>query len=413
MLPDHAQVCIIGTGLSGVSTAYHLLKTDPQIKVVLLEARTLCSAASGRNGGHLTCDLYSFAPSLLKAGFTASQIRQHAHFEIDNFNALTELIQTELIPCEYARKKHLNVCLTKEEFLETMQCVESMRTCGFALPTVKVWRNPEASALAGIVCYGLVEHAYSASVNPYKLVSGIMGLMMTRYHERIQLFTETPVTKVSGNRLYTDRGTLTCTDLVFATNGYTAALLPSLSNVIVPVRGQILSRSLSKTVQNCSFAMGGEYLSQRPSGKAVLGGARRFARNMEWNNSDDSGLSSDVSAFLHRFLDRVASPASLVATREDEESEMEWSGIMGFSKLGIPSVMQLPRGPQQMADEVHGGRSFICAGFTGHGMPRIFLSAAHIARLILGQTTESAETDGVPRGYDTMHEMTQQDWTDR
>lgn len=50
--PDECDIAIIGTGLAGVSAAYHIL-TDhkgPEPKVVLLDARQACSGATGRNG---------------------------------------------------------------------------------------------------------------------------------------------------------------------------------------------------------------------------------------------------------------------------------------------------------------------------------------------------------------------------
>jgi len=50
-LPEECDVLIIGAGLSGVSTAYHLLDNNPSPpSIVLLEAREICSGATGRNG---------------------------------------------------------------------------------------------------------------------------------------------------------------------------------------------------------------------------------------------------------------------------------------------------------------------------------------------------------------------------
>src|SRR5688572_21190603 len=45
------DVAIIGGGFTGVSTAWHLSERLPEKSVVLLEARTLATGASGRNGG--------------------------------------------------------------------------------------------------------------------------------------------------------------------------------------------------------------------------------------------------------------------------------------------------------------------------------------------------------------------------
>lgn len=49
-LPEHADVVILGSGVSGSTTAYNLLSTDGGLKVVMLEARQAASGASGRNG---------------------------------------------------------------------------------------------------------------------------------------------------------------------------------------------------------------------------------------------------------------------------------------------------------------------------------------------------------------------------
>ena len=55
----HADVCIVGGGLTGVSAALHLAKNG--ISVALLEAQKIGCGASGRNGGHIangfSCEL--------------------------------------------------------------------------------------------------------------------------------------------------------------------------------------------------------------------------------------------------------------------------------------------------------------------------------------------------------------------
>lgn len=50
-LPSQADIVIVGSGVSGATTAYNLLSADPNLKIVLLEARQAASGASGRNGG--------------------------------------------------------------------------------------------------------------------------------------------------------------------------------------------------------------------------------------------------------------------------------------------------------------------------------------------------------------------------
>lgn len=51
ILPETADVVIIGSGMTAASIAHHLLSNDSRINITVLEARTLCSGATGRNGG--------------------------------------------------------------------------------------------------------------------------------------------------------------------------------------------------------------------------------------------------------------------------------------------------------------------------------------------------------------------------
>ena len=50
-LPEHADIVIVGSGVSGSTIAYNLLSANKTLKVVMLEARQAASGASGRNGG--------------------------------------------------------------------------------------------------------------------------------------------------------------------------------------------------------------------------------------------------------------------------------------------------------------------------------------------------------------------------
>lgn len=68
-LPSEADVIIIGSGITGIGAAHCLLNhpNGTDLKVVMLEARTAVSGATGRNGGHLVSDSDSLFPALVKS----------------------------------------------------------------------------------------------------------------------------------------------------------------------------------------------------------------------------------------------------------------------------------------------------------------------------------------------------------
>ncbi|KAG7824886.1 hypothetical protein KL920_005425 [Ogataea angusta] len=83
-LPEEADVLIIGSGFSGASVAFNLLEQTDE-KVLLLEARDVCSGATGRNGGHMRSyyhhDQYEFSQNYGQK--TAAHIAMYEHEELN------------------------------------------------------------------------------------------------------------------------------------------------------------------------------------------------------------------------------------------------------------------------------------------------------------------------------------------
>src|SRR5215467_12325848 len=65
--PRDADVAIVGAGFTGLWTAYHLLRADPHLRVVVLERETAGFGASGRNGGWCVGDQAAPLPALDRA----------------------------------------------------------------------------------------------------------------------------------------------------------------------------------------------------------------------------------------------------------------------------------------------------------------------------------------------------------
>lgn len=130
-LPKHSDVVIIGGGYAGIATAYHLVRDrkpeDPKLSITILEARSACSAATGRNGGHIRPDLYGQIPDYIeKYGLEAAV--ELADFEISHVWALKELIEMEDIDCDFTLTRTMEVFCNPEAAAKAKKVYDTMKS---------------------------------------------------------------------------------------------------------------------------------------------------------------------------------------------------------------------------------------------------------------------------------------------
>lgn len=94
VLPAQTDFVIIGSGITGCSVAKTLLehRAAKDAHVTILEARTLVSGATGRNGGHLvTASGHTFGPLAKQHGVEAA--KQITRFSILNIEHVMKLVR--------------------------------------------------------------------------------------------------------------------------------------------------------------------------------------------------------------------------------------------------------------------------------------------------------------------------------
>lgn len=106
-LPSSTDIVIIGSGIAGASVAYTILNecetAGIKKRVVLLEAREICSGATGRNGGHIKATPYHAYPQY-KARFGAADARKLCEFETMHLPTLLEIAQREELDAAEVRE---------------------------------------------------------------------------------------------------------------------------------------------------------------------------------------------------------------------------------------------------------------------------------------------------------------------
>ncbi|KAJ7875548.1 hypothetical protein B0H14DRAFT_3106577 [Mycena olivaceomarginata] len=364
-LPGRTDVTIIGSGLSGAATAYFLLTAGPEDRrpksVTLLEAREVCDGATARNGGIVGRIAIAVQYTHYKANFGREQALKVIQNEMDTLNLVEEIIAKEGIDCDFWRGFNYGLAMDQ----------------------------PTADSLAASYANFIADGGPVEGI----LVLHLLTLCVEEYGLNLQ--TRTPVRRViqgrvaaraGGWRVETDRGAVETETVVYATNAYTATLLPEFVGHIWPVKGQCAAvvppeayagPNMLRETYGIGYPAPNDYLIQRPTDGVIIFGGQRGSVPVErlLGNTDDAQVDPEMAAAL-----REALPCYFEGWGENSDLAVGegvvhvWSGIMGYTTEGIPYVGELHDKPG----------AFICAGHHGHGMARVMTCARGLAALIQG-----------------------------
>lgn len=146
-LPTECDIAIIGAGMSGAALAYHLTKDRPPVpkdetpSIVILEAREVCSGATGRNGGHVKSKTDSMLNIIKRDGLdAATEFRQLVH---DQIYALKEVVEREGLECEFELRRSFDVFLDEGEAEKARVAFERCRKEGQSWTKEVEWVGKE------------------------------------------------------------------------------------------------------------------------------------------------------------------------------------------------------------------------------------------------------------------------------
>ncbi|KIW21042.1 hypothetical protein PV08_01621 [Exophiala spinifera] len=416
-LPSTSDIVIIGAGMTGISIAYHLLQeTSPESapSITILEARQVCSGATGRNGGHLKLASWIVKDKLEQWSVEASRelIRSH----LAHIMALKNVIEKEEIDCDFLVTRSFDVFMDSGEARQSEGNLRMYKDMAMdELEHVDLLGPKYLEAVTGVANSKGAFSVPAAQLWPYKFVTGLLNTFIDR--ENVNLQTTTQVTSISDHqdpngffRIETSgRGTILARKVVYATNAYTAGILPMYHDTIVPVRGTgahivplrtskdptlALQRRVNTYTYNIFHRRGQvDHLVHRPDGGVVIGGARvLFIDDPEqWSGVVDDGsliLQEQVTPYFERVMTEHYQDWRESGAKVDKL----WTGIMGYTTDGAAHVGNVPGRKDQ----------YVCAGFNGAGMVYIFLTARGIARMMLG--TANFEDSGIPRVFKATRE---------
>ena len=414
-LPADVDVAIVGSGITGASIAWHLLKSSSK-RIVMVEARQAASGATGRNGGHTKAASYrSFLDHAARHG-TAAAV-QIARLELEAIRSVHGLAADKKAPiaCDSHPCQTVDVIYDAAQWEHAKRAVAAMREAMPAGdPAAAYGLYERREALARFACadaadqqvQGIVEYA-AGSVSAYRFTVGVLKQCLAR---GLNLQTNTPVVSLRKDGAHwlvkTPRGTVRARDVVLATNAYTAFLVPELQGVVVPLRGQITMHRVGSamppalaTTYSFIYGRGYDYMITRPAGSAcagdmVIGGGLKYADDAyrtsrdgdvgvsEYGNTDDTTLNPRVSQYLEeapvRYFGRDRHWGQ---DHADRRVRSAWTGIMGYTPDTYPLVGALP--------DPSKSRLWLCCAFQGHGMVYSWPCGRAVASMIEGRDDAS------------------------
>ncbi|KAJ9608200.1 hypothetical protein H2200_007188 [Cladophialophora chaetospira] len=398
-LPKEADVVIVGSGYTGAATAYYTLEKNDgnRPSVVILEARDVCSGATGRNGGHVKPDLY-YNAVLLEKMFGPQMAEQLTKFEMQQVFDVKRLVEKEQIDCDFELTRAIDVFVDPRVAGPTVAAFKQMKARGYRFSDdLHFIEDPrKAEQVSGVKGALAAFTATAATVWPYKLVSHLLRRCLDW---GLNLQANTPVTAISDSAdsdgrwlVTTPRGAIRAEKVVLATNAYLSTLLPEFQNKITPARGVACriavpadSKKPAPHLNNSYSIRYGpqeyDYLIPRTDGSIVVGGAKQVVLREEsnWhNNINDSELIPEAENYFTDYMQRT------YHGWEDSGAKITniWTGVMGYSSDLVPWVGEIPGKPG----------IYVNAGFTGHGMPRILGCSEALAALVRGDVRSFKET---------------------
>jgi glycine/D-amino acid oxidase-like deaminating enzyme len=416
-VPETADIVIVGSGITGTSIAYGLLKDQAAGKIVMVEARQACSGATGRNGIESPCSTSSILTCILPGGHTkaasyrsfldnaaslgTAQAVKIAQFEYQTIESLHAFSREHNIGCDLFSGDTVDIIYDRVQWDQCLTSVEAMRKAmphdldGAAKYTF--WSPEQAREkffVKGDICFGAVSYK-AGSLSAYKFVIGLLKMCLKK---GLELYTNSPVVKLEKLEngawdVETNRGLIRAKKVIMATNGYTGFLCKKFHKVIVPLRGQVTAHMPGKnmpterlvTTYSFIYGNGYEYMIPRPKGSRfeadiVIGGGLVKAKDEgieEFGTTDDTSLNSEVSDYLTETTPRYFGE-SWGEDHEDGRIRKEWTGIMGYSSDGFPFIGEVP-GEKDL---------WIAASFQGHGMVLCFLCAKALVAMMSGNNAE-------------------------
>lgn len=389
-LPTRTDVAVIGGGIAGIATAFHLARAGAQ--VVVLEREAVAARASGRNDGQLLLGLGEHYHRI-HGQFGAERARRLWAFLARNHDAMLATLREHEVPCDLQQAGGLRLAETAHEWAELQEAAALLAAEGKAHRLLNPSQLAERLPL-GRGYFGALHLPGEAIVQPAAMVRGLARAAVRAGAAVVQGAEVAAIDGEAGDfdvRLG-DGGSLRAAAVVHCTSTLARELDSTgfLARVVFPFRGQIvasepLPRTLAEQFPACAMSSNFCYEYFRIAGdRFVIGGKRWSVKGEELGILDDAGHHAEVSQNLLAYV------AEHFPVLRQTNFPHVWTGIMAGTPDGLPLLGAIPGQPG----------AYVLGAFNGYGLSFAFLAGRCLAEMLVdGAATDEAAAMFAPRRF--------------
>ena len=248
--PDRAElessvdcdVCVVGGGIAGCSTALHLAERG--YKVVLLDEYRVGWGASGRSGAQAIHGVAS-GQTKLERLIGAAAARTVWDVSVEGLALMRDLISRHRIDCDWTDGYLLAAVKQRHLHELHIEIEELQNKLGYT--SVRYVPREELRSILGTSRYvGALHDSYSGHLHPLNYT---LGLAAAAASNGVKIFEGTRAVgfrQASGTsgatvRIRTPRGEVRAHDLVLCGNVYLGDTAPALATKIIPIGSHIVA----------------------------------------------------------------------------------------------------------------------------------------------------------------------------
>ena len=357
-----ADVCIIGGGYTGLSSAIHLRKAG--YNVVLLEANRVGWGASGRNGGHVGTGQRAEQDQLEK-WVGLDQAKALWQLGLEAVDTVCALIDEYDIDCEL-KSGNLHVA-AKAGDAQGLQAEVEHLSGVYGYDQIRYVDSAELAELtSGQGFHGGTVDSGCKHLHPLNYALGLAAAansLGATLHEGSRVLGYREGDKVE---VKTDQGTVTANFLVLACNGYLEKLEPRTAGRIMPINNYMLAteplpEALARQLIRDDTSMSDSlfvinYWKLSADNRLLFGGGETYSRRFP----------GDIPGFVRKYMLKIY--PELADTRID----YGWGGTLAITMNRMPDFGRLSN------------QVFYAHGYSGHGVPIATLAGKLLAEAIGG-----------------------------